>query len=39
VDLSTVKNLDSADLHSAVADKNTKWPPGFNPLQAGVTVT
>ncbi len=36
VDLSTVNNLDSADLHGAHANTSTKWPAGFDVNRAGV---
>jgi uncharacterized protein YjbI with pentapeptide repeats len=30
-------NLTRADLSGAVADNDTKWPEGFDPVAAGVT--
>lgn len=38
VDLSTVRNLGSADLEGATADTATIWPSGFNWRQAGVRM-
>jgi uncharacterized protein YjbI with pentapeptide repeats len=38
VDLSTVKNLDTADLHGAHANTSTKWPAGFDVGRAGVVL-
>ena len=29
-------NLDRADLGQAVADEDTRWPEGFDPVAAGV---
>ncbi len=29
-------NLDRADLGQTVADEDTRWPEGFNPVAAGV---
>ncbi len=29
-------NLAEADLHGAVADEDTAWPEGFDPVAAGV---
>jgi hypothetical protein len=29
-------DLSGADLKEAVADENTRWPEGFNPVAAGV---
>ena len=30
-------NLTGANLNSPVADRNTRWPEGFDPKAAGVT--
>jgi uncharacterized protein YjbI with pentapeptide repeats len=35
-DLSTATGLTTARLRGAIADQATRWPPGFNPRQAGV---
>ncbi|SVB41131.1 uncharacterized protein METZ01_LOCUS193985, partial [marine metagenome] len=32
-------NLEGADLTSTFADKDTRWPEGFDPKAAGVTFT
>ena len=29
-------NLDGADLGQAVADEDTRWPKGFDPVAAGL---
>ena len=31
-------NLAEADLTGAVADKDTRWPEGFDPVAAGVVI-
>jgi hypothetical protein len=38
-DLSNAQGLDEANLRGARADHSTQWPSGFNPKNAGVTVT
>jgi hypothetical protein len=38
VDLSTVQNLDSADLYGAHANRSTRWPAGFDAGRAGVVL-
>ena len=31
-------NLTGANLNSPVADRNTRWPVGFDPVAAGVII-
>jgi Pentapeptide repeats (9 copies)/Pentapeptide repeats (8 copies) len=38
VDLSTVRNLDKANLQDAQTDRSTRWPPGFAWESTGVII-